>query len=171
MRRLVTGAVVLAVAAAACSGGDTEPGPVTTAAMADNSTTTATLPDTATATTITPTETTTTTAPPPAPFAGTVSLMLSIGPEAWESSFIDPGAVIYNDDLFHSFYNGVGEWPNHARWVMRPVLMARRGRSNVRWPVQRRGPRLDWNQYLRPRRRGTRERHLGTVLLNDQVEP
>jgi predicted GH43/DUF377 family glycosyl hydrolase len=41
--------------------------------------------------------------------------MLSIGPEAWESSFIDPGAVIYDNGLFHSFYNGVGEWPNHAR--------------------------------------------------------
>lgn len=30
----------------------------------------------------------------------------------WANKFIDPGAVVYHDGLFHMFYNGIESWPN-----------------------------------------------------------
>ncbi|MAU02075.1 MAG: hypothetical protein CL608_33480 [Anaerolineaceae bacterium] len=50
---------------------------------------------------------------PAGPFAD-YSLILGTGGNAWESAFIDPGAVIFHEGQFHMFYNGISGWPAHV---------------------------------------------------------
>ncbi len=117
MRRHLSAIVVLTVLGAACAATEetaTTPAPTAaaTSTTAEPTTTTAAATTTTSPTTTT---TTTTTLPPRGRFASGVQAMLGVGPADWESSFIDPGGVIYHDGLFHSFYNGIETWPAHVR--------------------------------------------------------
>ena len=57
-----------------------------------------------------PTETPT----PSFPFQD-VKPILPPGAYSWESTFIDPGGVVFQDGQFHMFYNGLSGWPRHVK--------------------------------------------------------
>ena len=66
-------------------------------------------------TSTTSTTSTTTLPPPPVPFTDGGSFALQAGPADWESTFIDPGAVVFHDGLWHMFCNGIERWPTHVK--------------------------------------------------------
>jgi hypothetical protein len=52
---------------------------------------------------------------PPGPFTLAQNApILSPGAHGWDSAFIDPGGMVYHDGLFHMFYNGLSQWPEHV---------------------------------------------------------
>lgn len=52
----------------------------------------------------------------------------------WDSSYRDPGAVIYHDGQFHMFYNGINGWP-------RPVGIGyATSTDGVKWKIQAKEP-------------------------------
>lgn len=103
MRRAATALVVLTLVAAACGSDERS---------ADTSSTTTTAaPVTTTTSTSTTTTSTTTTLPPATPFPARPSFSLQPGPADWESTYIDPGAIVQHDGEWHMFYNGIDSWP------------------------------------------------------------
>ena len=118
MPRLPTLLAALALVLVAC-GDDSS---ATSAPPTTQATTTTVAPSTvaptttaATTTTTTMAPTTTTEPPPPVAFDDDFSFALQSGPNEWENQFIDPGAVVFHDGLWHMFYNGIDRWPAHVK--------------------------------------------------------